>query len=41
MNDDKVRYAVIGLGDIAQAAMLPGVAHTGNSAASALVTQTR
>ena len=27
----KVRYAIVGLGDIAQEAMLPGVSHTGNS----------
>ena len=27
----KVRYAFVALGDIAQEAMLPGVAHTGNS----------
>ena len=33
-----VRYAVVGLGDIAQEAMLPGVAHTGNSAVTAFVT---
>ncbi len=34
----KVRYAVVGLGDIAQEAMLPGVEHTGNSAVTAFVT---
>ncbi|KMO21734.1 Gfo/Idh/MocA family protein [Methylobacterium platani] len=34
----KVRYAVVGLGDIAQGAMLPAVAHTGNSEIAALVT---
>ncbi len=34
----KVRYAVIGLGDISQAAFLPGVSHTGNSEVTALVT---
>lgn len=34
----KVRYAVVGLGDIAQEALLPGVAHTGNSEVTALVT---
>ncbi|TNC07610.1 Gfo/Idh/MocA family oxidoreductase [Methylobacterium terricola] len=34
----KVRYAFVGLGDIAQEAMLPGVAHTGNSEIAALVT---
>ncbi len=34
----KVRYAVVGLGDIAQEAMLPGIAGTGNSVLTALVT---
>lgn len=34
----KVRYAVVGLGDIAQASMMPGIAHTGNSELTALVT---
>jgi predicted dehydrogenase len=34
----KVRYGFVGLGDIAQEAMLPAVAHTGNSAIAALVT---
>ncbi len=34
----KVRYAVVGVGDIAQEAMLPGIAHTGNSELVALVT---
>ena len=33
-----VRYAVVALGDIAQEAFLPGVAHTGNSAVTAFVT---
>lgn len=33
-----VRYAFVGLGDIAQEAMLPGVAHTGNSEVTAFVT---
>ena len=33
-----VRYAVVGLGDIAQEAMLPGVKHTGNSEVAAFVT---
>ncbi|MBX3387820.1 MAG: Gfo/Idh/MocA family oxidoreductase [Phycisphaeraceae bacterium] len=33
----KVRYAVIGLGHIAQAAMLPAFSHAGNSALAALV----
>jgi predicted dehydrogenase len=35
---EKVRYAIVGLGDIAQEAMLPGVQHTGNSEVTALVT---
>ena len=34
----KVRYGFVALGDIAQEAMLPGVAHTGNSEVTALVT---
>ena len=34
----KVRYAIVGAGWIAQAAMMPGVAHTGNSEMVALVT---
>ena len=34
---EKVRYAVVGLGWIAQAAFLPGVEHTGNSEVVALV----
>jgi len=34
----KVRYGIVGLGDIAQEAMLPGVEHTGNSVVTALVT---
>ena len=34
----KVRYAVVGLGWISQAAFLPGVAHTGNSEITAFVT---
>ena len=34
----KVRYAVVGLGDISQEAMLPGIAGTGNSELVALVT---
>ena len=34
----KVRYAIVGLGDIAQEAMMPGIAHTGNSEITALVT---
>ena len=34
----KVRYAVVGVGWISQAAMLPGIEHTGNSEVVALVT---
>jgi predicted dehydrogenase len=34
----KVRYGFVALGDIAQEAMLPGVAHTGNSEVTAFVT---
>jgi len=34
----KVRYAVVGLGDISQRAFMPGVKHTGNSEMVALVT---
>lgn len=37
----KIRYAVVGLGDIAQEAMMPGVAHTGNSEITALVSGDR
>ncbi len=37
-SDKKVRYAIVGLGDISQEAMMPGVKHTGNSAMTALVT---
>lgn len=33
----KVRYAIVGLGDIAQEALMPGVSHTGNSTITALV----
>ena len=35
---NKVRYAVVGLGWISQAAFMPGVEHTGNSEMVALVT---
>ncbi len=35
--DKKVRYAIVGLGDIAQEAMLPGVKHTGNSEVTCFV----
>lgn len=34
----KVRYAIVGLGDIAQEDMMPGVDHTGNSEITALIT---
>lgn len=33
----KIRYAIVGLGDIAQEALMPGVSHTGNSEIAALV----
>ena len=36
--DKKVRYGIVGLGNIAQEAMMPGVHHTGNSRIAALVT---
>jgi predicted dehydrogenase len=36
--EKKVRYAIVGVGDIAQEAMMPGVSHTGNSEITALVT---
>jgi predicted dehydrogenase len=37
-SEDKVRYAIVGLGDIAQEDMMPGVDHTGNSKITALIT---
>ncbi len=37
-SDKKVRYAIVGAGDIAQEDMMPGVDHTGNSTITALVT---
>src|SRR5580658_4940054 len=37
-SERKVRYAIVGLGDIAQEDMMPGVDHTGNSEIIALVT---
>ena len=40
LNAKKVRYAVVSLGDITQEAMLPGIAHTGNSELVALVSGT-
>jgi predicted dehydrogenase len=36
--EDKVRYAIVGLGDIAQEDMMPGFDHTGNSEITALIT---
>ena len=36
--DRKVRYAIVGLGDIAQEDLMPGAKHTGNSEITALVT---
>lgn len=38
MESKKIRYGIVGLGDIAQEAMLPGVKHTGNSEVTAFVT---
>jgi predicted dehydrogenase len=35
--NEKVRYAIVGLGDIAQEDMMPGVDHTGNSKITAFV----
>lgn len=37
-SDKKVRYAIVGVGDIAQEDLMPGVKHTGNSKITALVT---
>ncbi|TLU71880.1 Gfo/Idh/MocA family protein [Lichenicoccus roseus] len=37
-SERKVRYAIVGLGDISQEALLPGVSHTGNSEVTAFVT---
>jgi predicted dehydrogenase len=37
-SEAKVRYAIVGVGDIAQEDMMPGVEHTGNSEITALVT---
>jgi len=37
-SEKKLRYAIVGLGDIAQEDMMPGVEHTGNSEITALVT---
>lgn len=36
--EKKVRYAIVGVGDIAQEDLMPGVDHTGNSVITALVT---
>lgn len=38
VQEQKVRYAIVGLGDIAQEDMMPGAGHTGNSEITALVT---
>lgn len=37
-SEKKVRYAIVGVGDIAQEDLMPGVEHTGNSVITALVT---
>jgi predicted dehydrogenase len=37
-SERKIRYAIVGLGDIAQEDMMPGVDHSGNSEITALVT---
>ena len=37
-SERKIRYAVVGLGDIAQEDMMPGIDHTGNSEITALIT---
>ena len=37
-SDGKVRYGIVGLGDISQEALMPGVQHTGNSEITALIT---
>ncbi|MBV9391921.1 MAG: Gfo/Idh/MocA family oxidoreductase [Verrucomicrobia bacterium] len=37
-SDKKIRYAIVGAGDIAQEDMMPSVKHTGNSIMTALVT---
>lgn len=37
-SDKKVRYAIVGVGDIAQEDMMPGVEHTSNSEITALIT---
>jgi len=37
-SERKIRYAIVGAGDIAQEDMMPGVDHTGNSEITALIT---
>ncbi len=37
-SEERVRYAIVGVGDIAQGDLMPGVEHTGNSEITALVT---
>ncbi len=37
-SEKKIRYAIVGVGDIAQEDMMPGVEHTGNSELTALIT---
>ena len=37
-SERKIRYAIVGLGDIAQEDMMPGIDHTGNSEITALIT---
>jgi predicted dehydrogenase len=37
-SETKIRYAIVGVGDIAQEDMMPGVDHTGNSKMTALIT---
>ena len=38
MDSNKVRYAIVGLGDISQEDLMPSVEHTGNSEITALIT---
>jgi predicted dehydrogenase len=38
VSEEKVRYAIVGLGDIAQEDMMPGVRHTGNAEITAFIT---
>lgn len=37
-SETKIRYGIVALGDISQDSLMPGVAHTGNSVITALVT---